>query len=148
MLLENLNDNVREDFLRTLLKKQSCDVVHLTIAYHPTTKKHLGLAHVELATSQMAAACIKAMNGRSVMGNVIVASKDPLGMYSFICPFTVSAEYLFHPENLGASSRCGQEGFPGSVDHSRSEKDNYPLAPFNQGRQSLEGLRGTCWFYV
>ena len=71
LLLENLNNNVKEEFLRGYLQKhlQSKDAIkHLSIAYHPTSKKHLGIAHVEFESSAACLACLKAMHGKSVMG--------------------------------------------------------------------------------
>jgi RNA recognition motif-containing protein len=79
VLLENLNDNVREDFLRAMLLKCAGSVRHLAIAYHPSSKKHLGIAHVEFESEMGSSACLRQMQGKSVMGNIISASKDPLG---------------------------------------------------------------------
>ncbi|OQV23326.1 Histone-lysine N-methyltransferase SETD1A [Hypsibius exemplaris] len=86
ILLENLNNNIREDFLRSLIQKplpgssSSPTVIrHLTIAYHPKSNKHLGIAHVEFESSAACSACLKQMNQKSVMGNIIMATKDPLG---------------------------------------------------------------------
>ncbi|XP_055337088.1 histone-lysine N-methyltransferase SETD1B-like [Paramacrobiotus metropolitanus] len=79
VLLENLNDNLREEFLREMLQKTAGKVVTLTIGYHPVSRKHLGFAYVEFESEEACAACLRNVNGKSVMGKAIAVSKDPMG---------------------------------------------------------------------
>lgn len=87
--MENLNDNVSETVLREQLQKYAGNAATVTIAYHPTTKKHLGFAHVVFVDENATGKCLKHMHGRSVMGNVVAVSKDPLSNFYHVGPFSV-----------------------------------------------------------
>ena len=76
--IENLNDNVDQTFLRSMVDKfgQFEDMV---IQYHPLTRKHLGLARIHFETPKAAKECVAHLHGKSVMGKQLNCYIDPYG---------------------------------------------------------------------
>lgn len=67
--ITNLNDNIDKQFLKNTLQKcGTYDELH--VYYHPSTKKHLGLARIVFESVKSAKNCISKFNGTSVMGKV------------------------------------------------------------------------------
>lgn len=76
--ITNLNDNIDKQFLSEMLQK--CGPTEdVTIYYHPSTKRHLGLARIVFVDVKSARACIDKMNGTSVMGNELNVYHDAFG---------------------------------------------------------------------
>lgn len=87
----NLNDNVREPFLRSMAEKHG-KVEDITIYRHPKTSKHLGLASVTYTSTRFARQAALEMNRTSVMGKIIIVQIDAGGellllLYFFYCFF-------------------------------------------------------------
>lgn len=61
--------------------KQHGEVENLEIFYHPSTRKHLGLARVTFCSTKAAKECVEKLHQTSVMGNIINVYLDPLGKY-------------------------------------------------------------------
>eukprot|EP00057_Strongylocentrotus_purpuratus_P027370 XP_011681844.1 PREDICTED: histone-lysine N-methyltransferase SETD1B-A [Strongylocentrotus purpuratus] len=74
----NLNDNVREPFLRSMAEKHG-KVEDITIYRHPKTSKHLGLASVTYTSTRFARQAALEMNRTSVMGKIIIVQIDAGG---------------------------------------------------------------------
>jgi len=74
----NLNDNVTEDFLGRMCVNYG-KLERLKVYFHPSSKKHMGLAKVIFRSIKSAANCLKGVNKTSVMGNVISAVIDSKG---------------------------------------------------------------------
>ncbi len=74
----NLNDNVREPFLREMCEKFGT-IEDVTIYRHPKTGKHLGLAQVGFNSTRSARNAVQALNRTSVMGNIIIVQVDAGG---------------------------------------------------------------------
>ena len=74
--IENLNDNVDQQFLGTMTGKFG-KVESLQIYYHPITKRHLGLARLIFELVPSAKECVKQLHGKSVMGKQLNCYIDP-----------------------------------------------------------------------
>ena len=79
----NLNDNVREPFLRSMCEKFGT-IEDVTIHHHPKTRKHLGLATVGFSSTRGARNCVIQLNRTSVMGNIIIVQIDAGGRLLFL----------------------------------------------------------------
>ncbi|XP_038055486.1 histone-lysine N-methyltransferase SETD1B-A-like isoform X2 [Patiria miniata] len=76
--ITNLNDNVREAFLRNMCEKFGT-VEDINICCHPKTRKHLGLASVTFSTTRAAKQAVLELNRTSVMGKIIIVQIDAGG---------------------------------------------------------------------
>ncbi|PIK38873.1 putative histone-lysine N-methyltransferase SETD1B-A [Apostichopus japonicus] len=85
----NLNDNVREQFLRSMCERYG-DLESIRIYHHPKTKKHLGLASVTYTKTRYAKEAAMGLNRTSVMGRIIIVQVDAGGIRGFITPNTPS----------------------------------------------------------
>lgn len=65
--IDNLNDNIDENFLKKDLTKFG-RIRTLEIIRHPRTSQHLGLAKVQFEDVSVARACIESFNGKHLMG--------------------------------------------------------------------------------
>ncbi|XP_071945453.1 uncharacterized protein [Antedon mediterranea] len=74
----NLNDNVKERFLRDLCDKFGI-IEDVNIMHHPKTNKHLGLATVTFTTTRAAKVAAGELNRMSVMGKIIIVQVDAGG---------------------------------------------------------------------
>ncbi|PIK38415.1 putative histone-lysine N-methyltransferase SETD1B-A [Apostichopus japonicus] len=74
----NLNDNVREQFLRSMCERYG-DLESIRIYHHPKTKKHLGLASVTYTKTRYAKEAAMGLNRTSVMGRIIIVQVDAGG---------------------------------------------------------------------
>lgn len=74
--IDNLNDNINEDFLRKELMK-SGKTRSLEIIRHPVTKAHLGMAKIQFETVSAAQSCIDTWNEKSLMGHKLSVFEDP-----------------------------------------------------------------------
>ena len=104
--IENLNDNVNEQFLSNMVGKYGeLEVRFVTtrlkwtilpknyslflnfkfafqemlIHYHPETGRHLGLARLVFIQVKSARECVKFLHGKSVMGKQLNCYIDPFG---------------------------------------------------------------------
>lgn len=85
----NLNDNVREQFLRSMCERYG-DLESIRIYHHPKTKKHLGLASVTYTKTRYAKEAAMGLNRTSVMGRIIIVQVDAGGKcVLFILPFNI-----------------------------------------------------------
>jgi histone-lysine N-methyltransferase SETD1 len=75
-----LNDNINQQFLIEFCRKCG-DVGEAKIYFHPTTKKHLGIARVLFSRVRDAKLCIERYNNLSVMGEIIRCICDPFGLF-------------------------------------------------------------------
>ena len=65
----NLNDNIDKQFLSGMLEK--CGVYDdISIYYHPTTNKHLGVARIVFENAKASRLFVEKYNQKSVMGKV------------------------------------------------------------------------------
>ncbi|XP_022102155.1 histone-lysine N-methyltransferase SETD1A-like [Acanthaster planci] len=76
--ITNLNDNVREAFLRNMFEKFGT-IEDISICFHPKTRKHLGLASVTFSTTRAAKQAVTELNRTSVMGKIIIVQIDAGG---------------------------------------------------------------------
>ena len=90
--ITNLNDNVRETFLRSMFEKFGT-IEDINICFHPKTRKHLGLASVTFSTTRAAKQAVMELNRTSVMGKIIIVQIDAGGR---TLPFS-SIKLLFSP---------------------------------------------------
>lgn len=89
----NLNDNVREQFLRSMCERYG-DVESIKIYHHPKTKKHLGLASVTYTKTRYAKDAAMGLNRTSVMGRIIIVQVDAGGMCPKSTQFDVDARQM------------------------------------------------------
>ena len=82
-MFTNLNDNVREPFLRSMAEKYG-KVEDITIHRHPKTSKHLGLASVTYTSTRAAKQAAVELNRTSVMGKIIIVQIDAGGKFNEI----------------------------------------------------------------
>lgn len=76
--IENLNDNVDQHFLHSLIAKFGA-VEEMVIHYHPISRKHLGLARLVFEQVSSAKACVASLHSKSVMGKCLNCYIDPFG---------------------------------------------------------------------
>ncbi|TRY70386.1 hypothetical protein TCAL_08908 [Tigriopus californicus] len=76
--IENLNDNVDQHFLNSLIAKFGV-VEEMVIHYHPLSRKHLGLARLVFEQVSSAKACVASLHSKSVMGKCLNCYIDPFG---------------------------------------------------------------------
>lgn len=73
--IDNLNDNIDENFLKKDLAKMG-RIRSLEIIRHPRTGQHLGLAKVQFEDVSVAKACIENFNGKHIMGRQLKVFLD------------------------------------------------------------------------
>ena len=112
----NLNDNVREPFLREMCEKYGT-VEDVTIYRHPKTGKHLGLATVSYSSTRSARNAVGQLNRSSVMGNIIIVQIDAGGnticrgwkvndfggTTNFVCSIWGECIFLYHQKSKALS---------------------------------------------
>ncbi|XP_033627405.1 histone-lysine N-methyltransferase SETD1A-like [Asterias rubens] len=76
--ITNLNDNVRDAFLRNMCEKYGT-IEDINICFNPKTRKHLGLASVTFSTTRAARQAVMELNRTSVMGKIIIVQIDAGG---------------------------------------------------------------------
>lgn len=73
--IENLNDNIDENFLKKDLAKLG-HIRTLEIIRHPRTGQHLGMAKVQFEDVSVARACVKNFHGKQIMGRQLKVFLD------------------------------------------------------------------------
>nr|XP_054749083.1 histone-lysine N-methyltransferase SETD1A-like isoform X2 [Lytechinus pictus] len=120
----NLNDNVREPFLRSMVEKHG-KVEDVTIYRHPKTSKHLGLASVTYTTTRAAKQAALELNRTSVMGKIIIVQIDAGGKECQRIFDCLSANKPSTPSSVGSTPRLDpRNGTPlSSTDTPRTHSD-------------------------
>jgi len=73
--IDNLNDNIDENFLKKELTKLG-KIRTLEIIRHPRTGQHLGLAKVQFEEITVAQTCVENFHGKHIMGRQLNVFKD------------------------------------------------------------------------
>lgn len=74
--IDNLNDNINEEFLKKELTKLG-KTRSLEIIRHPTTRAHLGMAKIQFEKVSAARNCVETWNNRQLMGRQLSVFEDP-----------------------------------------------------------------------